>query len=501
MIEAVKGTQDWLPEQVARRTSLRDRLEEPLRLAGYRQIELPILEHRELYLRKHGEDILGKLYNFTFNGRQLTLRPELTSSVLRAYIQHMPTAPWPIRLRATGPVFRYEQAHLATSHEFSQVGSELLGATGPSADAETIGLALAGLQAAGCDSVRLTIGHIGLVREMLAALGLTERTQSMLVWGMEALRASGVENFRQQLANEQPAEELLDISALAHLSDEDLETLLLRVLPVFGVQLEGHGRSAGEVINRMVRKMRRADPQPNIDRALELLHQLANSRGAPRTTLQAARTLLRAAGPNLEAPLAELETTIDLLQAVGLEEQAITLDFGLGRGLHYYTGLIFEIADAQGNALCGGGRYDNLVTLLGGPPTPAVGFAAGIEQVLAAATPLPTPTPRHVLVAAPGPASPRRQAAALRLAGALRAAGIVALLDVAGQGLTEPVQQAPTDPRYAAIIEPTEPATSTDAPAALLWRDLQTGAEERLPIESIESGALVAFAARRCSTT
>jgi histidyl-tRNA synthetase len=402
--------------------------------AGYEPIEVPLLEHRELYLKKAGDELLSKLYHWNQGGRELALRLEWTASVLRAVISGMADAPQPLRLRYAGPVFRYERPRRATYRQFTQVGLELLGASGAAADAEVLGLAVSGLTTLGIADYTLTIGHIGIIKAALAALGLPERTTSALAWSLERLRSHGIEAIRAQWLGES-AELPVDLDALAHLDDGDIETLLLRVLPSLGVRLEGGGREPGAIVNRLVRKLRHSAAPERLERAWALLSALSAARGPADVVLPLVRALLLEHQVD-PAPLAELTTTLDLLRSYDVPAERVVLDFGMGRGLHYYTGLIFEIDGADGLQLCGGGRYDDLVAALGGRPTPAVGCAYGLERVIAAA-PAPTlPSVRQVLVIGDDPAT------VIRAAAELRAQGFRTIVDVRQRSLAANLNDA-----------------------------------------------------------
>jgi len=432
--EAVRGTRDVFALPVYQHQIITAHLTRIFDGAGYEPIEVPLLEHRELYLKKSGDELLSKLYHWSQGGRELALRPELTASVLRAVISGLADAPQPLRLRYAGPVFRYERPRRATYRQFTQVGLELLGASGPAADAEVLGLAVAGLTTLGIVDYTLTIGHIGIIKAALAALGLPERTTSALAWSLERMRSQGVEAIRAQWHGE-AAELPVDLDALAHLDDGDIETLLLRVLPSLGVRLEGGGREPAAIVNRLVRKLRHAAAPEQLERAWTLLSALSAARGPATEVLPTVRALLLEHKVD-PAPLDELAAMLDLLAAYNVPDARIVLDFGMGRGLHYYTGLIFEIDGADGLQLCGGGRYDDLVAALGGRPTPAVGCAYGLERVIAAAPAPELPSVRQALVMGADPA------ATIRAAAELRAQGFRTILDLRQRSLAANLSDA-----------------------------------------------------------
>src|SRR5215203_5737704 len=141
MIDSVRGMRDVLPQELAAQLAIAAQLDQTLAGYGYQPIELPIIEQRDLYLRKLGEELVGKVYEFRFGGRELALRPEWTASVLRAYVASMQDQPLPLRIAYSGPVFRYERPQRGTYRQFTQVGVELVGGPAPRADAEAIALA------------------------------------------------------------------------------------------------------------------------------------------------------------------------------------------------------------------------------------------------------------------------------------------------------------------------------------------------------------------------
>jgi len=199
MIDSVRGMRDVLPQELAGQLATAALLDQTLASYGYQPIELPIIEQRDLYGRKLGEELVGKVYEFSFSGRELALRPEWTASVLRAYVGRLQDQPLPLRLRYAGPVFRNERPQRATYRQFTQVGVELIGGPAPRADAECIALACAGLDAAGVQACRVRVGHIGLVRGLLRELGRAERTQGLLAWSLERMRQQGIGAVRDRL--------------------------------------------------------------------------------------------------------------------------------------------------------------------------------------------------------------------------------------------------------------------------------------------------------------
>jgi histidyl-tRNA synthetase len=458
---------------------VRTQLEALLVQYGYAALDLPIVEHRDLYLRKLGEELVGKIYEFAFGGRNLALRPEWTASVLRAYVAHLQDQPLPLRLSYSGPVFRYERPQRLTYRQFTQVGVEMVGGPPPRADAEIIALASAGLDAVGVKSHRVVIGHLGLVREMLTQLGLAERTQGLLAWGLEQIRTHGPEAVRERLREGQ-SDLPFDPVLFQGLDDEQATTLLLNLLRAMRVDLAFGTRPPEDIARRLLRKLRRDESQPRIDQALDLLGRLSQINGIAAETLPQVASLLDEAGLTTTT-LDEIGAVLALLDAHGLARDRVILDFGLGRGLHYYTGMIFEMYDSNNIQLCGGGRYDDLVLALGGRQSiPAVGFAYGVERVVAA---IEQPvdnnaTRREVLVA---PVTDHDYAYALEAARRLRARSFVVTLDVRGRSVTSNLRDAARRGiAYVAIVGSEERERRE-----VVWRNLDTREERRVSIDEL----------------
>src|SRR3954447_15775076 len=162
-LKAPRGTFDVLPEHGERRVALESAAHELLGAAGYGIVDTPIFEHTELFARGVGEttDIVQKEM-FTFEdqgGRSLTLRPEGTAPVVRAYLEHgMHKLPQPVKLRYNGPFFRHEAPQAGRFRQFAQIGAEAIGSDDPSLDAEVIVLLHELIASSGARDVRLRIG-------------------------------------------------------------------------------------------------------------------------------------------------------------------------------------------------------------------------------------------------------------------------------------------------------------------------------------------------------
>ncbi len=303
-----------LGEQATVRATVEARARAILEGAGYERIETPAFEATELFARGVGEstDIVQKeMYTLTDGGgRSLTLRPEGTAPVCRAYVEHgMHKLPQPVKLWYLSSFFRYERAQAGRYRQFWQVGAEALGSEDPAVDAESI----------------------VLLGTLLAELGVSARLRISSL-GSPASRAEHRERLQRHLREHE-----------ASLSDEVKGRIELNPLRAFDSDHAG-----------------------------------------TRAVMQSAPRLLDRLD---EEDRAHFEEVCALL---GQAEVAYEVDSSLVRGLDYYTRTVFEFtSDDLGaqSGVGGGGRYDGLVAQLGGPPTPGMGWAAGIERILLAGTP------------------------------------------------------------------------------------------------------------------
>lgn len=397
--QAPRGTYDVLPEQAAPRAAVEAAAKAILESAGYRRIETPTFEHTELFARGVGEstDIVQKeMYTLEdAGGRSLTLRPEGTAPVARAYLEHgMHKLPQPVKLWYLSSFFRQEKPQAGRFRQFWQLGAEAIGSDDPAVDAEVIVLLHALLGELDVQGLRLRLGSLGSLSARAA--------------------------YRERLTAYLRAHE-------ERLSHDVRERIDLNPLRAFDAKDPG----TQEVMREAPRLMDSlsADDREHFDEVC---------------------AMLRIAGIDWE------------------------LDDALVRGLDYYTRTIFEFtSDALGaqSGVAGGGRYDGLMELIGGSPTPGIGWAAGIERILLAAGERPLPEPiTDLYVAHEG-----RPVEAFALAHEARAAGLAVQQELAGRSVKGQLRQAHrVGARYVAIV----------GPDGTQLRDMDSGEQE-----AVESAA------------
>lgn len=443
----LKGMTDHDSDAVSLRRAVAGHLCGLLSRYGYRQVETPILEPTELLLRKSGGEFASKMYSFSDpGGHRVSLRPEFTSSVVRAFLQQLGNGPLPVRYSYEGPVLRYEPERGAQHRQFTQVGAEIIGAQGPLADAEVMAVACKGLTDLGHTGWDLVIGHLGFIGALLESLGLSDRTRLFLLSNLSVLSQGreGAEQVREKAAtlglwkgseNGDPTRDEAASEAGVALLERYLQTTSPATIGV---------RTPEEIRERFLKKQTVAQDARTISDAIELLAEVAQVKGPPAEALRRVRGLVTAKQARIE--LQALEDTVSALTSLYGVGAEVYLDFGLGRGIAYYTGAVFELRHkGLGSAsLGGGGRYDGLVQSLGGPePIPAMGFAWTLEHVIEA---MPEdqqePRARATKTFLVRPVNDSANAVAAREAERLRSRGSTVELEVSGKTREECVAYA-----------------------------------------------------------
>ena len=358
---------------------------------GYRPIEVPVVEANDLYLLKAGETIAAQLCELV-SRKRLSLRPEHTASVVKVFIEQMRDEATPLRLSYVGPIFRWSGGE-AAPRQIMEMGVELFGLGGLAGEAELLALASRSLQAVGLQQFQPRIGHVGILQRYLDSLGMDRRLSTFLLTHRQTLREEGsaavLELLRERLpefyagaVEPQPAEERKRLrEILAPLEDVDAREVLRDFLSLTQLADSKENRQDDDDIDRLLAKLRRVDSSSQLRKALRFIEELAQLCGEPKHVLAEARAVLREYEQDPQS-LSELEALLTQLeQAAVAPGKGWQLDLGLSRGLDYYSGMIFEIFHGEGKdelRMGGGGRYDGLIELFGGPTTPACGFSLGL---------------------------------------------------------------------------------------------------------------------------
>jgi len=428
-----------------RKRNLQDRLVELIGSYGYRYLETPILESTELFLRKAGGELASRMYSFTDAGsNHVSLRPEFTSPIVRHYLEQAPDVALPARWQYAGPVFRYDKDGQGRG-QFTQVGAELLGSSSVMADVELLGLAAHGPSQLGLTGYQIRVANLDVVHSVLDAVGVSDRARTFIMSSVPRLKEGRqavldvLEQARQlHLAIQDTPDDALG-QAIDGLDDAQSRKVLHGLLDWTAADQFGQ-RDPDDVVDRLLRKLRGGDDVAVLERALNLISDLAGISGEPAASVTALRNVVTEAGADMAA-VERFEEFLNLVQSEPGVAENLVVDLGLVRGLAYYNGLVFEVTHPSCETpLAGGGRYDDLAQALGSPePLPALGFAYTLEALLEAvehsgAADDGASEASGALVIADSPKSYR---AALRAASDLRQQGIQTELDVRGRDLGE----------------------------------------------------------------
>ena len=193
-VDRLPGMRDVSGDSYARLRNIADALTALLRDRGYGPLDTPLLEDTELFVRKSGGELTSRLYTFVDpGGNRVSLRPEFTSSVIRHFVQEGGMSDGPVRWQYHGPVFRYEHGANGGHRQSTQVGAELIGASGADADAEVLSLAWEGLATIGLDGHRMRVGHVGVLMDVVRSYGLSESTSLFIIRNVPDLKCGVVD--------------------------------------------------------------------------------------------------------------------------------------------------------------------------------------------------------------------------------------------------------------------------------------------------------------------
>jgi len=395
--KTVRGMRDFLPKDAEKMRHVEQTARELACLYGYEEIITPVVESHDLLAAKAGEEIRLRMYAFNdMGGRKVALRPEFTASIARLVATKLRTAPKPLRLFCFGSLYRYDEPQYGRFREFWQADYEIMGSSKPEADAEILILTNDLLQRLGIRNHYLKIGHMGILRGILNQEGMSEDQQNRVM----------------QLLDKKRWEEAITLVQRLGVSQQCLTTLRN--------VLEIKGKEPTQVIKKIMEAVK------NYEKAV-------------------------AAAENLKEIL-------DLITKNNVKLEML-VEAGFARGLEYYTGMIMEAYVPELDfALEGGGRYDRLIELFGGEPTPAVGVASGIDSIILAmkrqkAT-FKIPREKRVLLM---PLNPEMRSRVFEVSSMLREAGVSIEIEVMGRGVSKALSDA--DRRgftHAVLIGPEE---------------------------------------------
>ncbi|HEX6038164.1 histidine--tRNA ligase [Longimicrobium sp.] len=419
--QALPGFRDFYPDELAVRSHIMRTWREVARRYGFQEYDGPPLEPLELYTEKSGPEIVQQLYNFTDKGgRDVAMRPEMTPTLARMAGARAGGLRKPIKWFSIPQLFRYERAQRGRLREHFQLNLDIIGEDDVAADAELLAAAI----------------------DMLRAFGLTEQDFVARVSDRRLLRAlllhAGV-----------PEDQLVLVyNIVDKLERETRETI--------GARLRGEAGMGDEAVERTLDIFRHTD--------FKAVRQAYGG--------------TEGVGPEIER-MAEI---LGHVEAMGLGGY-VRFDLSIVRGLAYYTGIVFELFDARGElrAICGGGRYDNLLGQVGGVQLPALGFGMGdvvLKELLTDRGLLPeTRQTLDYYVIAP----PEQRAELLSVVHRLRDGGASVDYAYKPAGINKQFKNASAlGARRTVVLGP-----ETSAEGVAIVRDSETREESRVPLAEL----------------
>jgi len=315
-IQQAKGTRDFYPEDMAVRNWIVDGWKRVSVRNGFEEYDGPIFEYLKMFQIKSGDEIVEQLFSFEDRGgRKLALRPEITPTLARMVNKKINSLPRPIKWFSVPRLFRAERPQKGRLREFFQWNIDIIGVDDVLADAETIFCAVDYLKEVGLtpDDIVVKISSRKMLAELLKSIGIKENQLDALYAVLDKRNKLPDDTFEEMLAEKLP--------------DKDKRNKILELMAVKAIK--------------------------KIKDSVKLSRQAEES-------------------------VAELSRLFELLRIMGVGDYC-KFDIGIVRGLAYYTGIVYEIYDKANElrAIGGGGRYDNLLKLFGGPDITATGFGIG----------------------------------------------------------------------------------------------------------------------------
>ena len=328
---ALPGFRDFYPDEFAQRAHIFGAWREVARRFAFVEYDGPPLEPLNLYTKKSGDEIAGQLYNFTDKGgREVALRPEMTPTFARMVAERANALRKPVRWFSIPQLFRYERAQRGRLREHFQLNVDIVGEASELADAELLAVAISIMQELGLDAsdVRARVSDRRLITALVQAAGVPTAGLPLVFAAFDKIERAG---------------------------------------------------TAEEWCNRLKEQLAPLGAPPDVAMPL---YELARAR-TPISDLHNPNSAFNQAIPastrgKVGEHLERIERYRAHLESLGVAGW-VDLDLSIVRGLAYYTGIVFELFDAKGElrAICGGGRYDNLLNDLGGADLPALGFGMG----------------------------------------------------------------------------------------------------------------------------
>ena len=423
-IPPVKGTRDFYPQQMAVRNFLLDGWKAASLRNGFEEFDGPIFEYLQMFKIKSGDEIVEQLFSLTDRGgRELAIRPEITPTLARMVNQQINSLPRPIKWFSLPRLCRAERPQKGRLREFFQWNIDIIGIDDVLADAEVIFTTLDYLHSAGLTAkdIQARISSRKLLAELLKNIGVAANRLDSLYPVLDKKAKLPQEAFEATLKEK--------------VGDAKIAEIILKLMEVDSPE------HIADIVDL------NAEAQPALD---------------------------------------EVRRTFDLLETMGVLDYC-TFDMSIVRGLAYYTGIVFEVHDITGDlrAVCGGGRYDNLLKDFGGPSIPATGMGMGdcvLEILLRRKKLLNDDLPTQQTEYFVACLDDRFSRDALKLTAKIRLTGHAAAFSYKATGLGKQLKQASSQNARQCIIIGQEFASGE-----LVVKDMATGEQQNVKMEDFLS--------------
>jgi len=426
MFQPPRGTRDFLPEEMLKRNWVLDRIREVYEVYGFEPLGTPAFESWELLKVKSGDNIINQIYYFKDKSdRELGLRFEWTASLARVVSSHRELQ-MPFKRFAIGPVWRYENPSEAHYREFWQADADIVGVSDQIADAEILATTVDCLRSLGFKDFVIKLNDRRILEAFIELVGMSEEKALDIIRSVDKLGKIGRDGVVKELSK--------------YVQNEDSIIKLLDLISI------------------------KASAEDVLEHAAKCLEKQ----------------------PEGVKGCVALKSILDYSKPFGYYDY-IVVDLTLARGLDYYTGPVFEVS-AKGyedyGSIAGGGRYDEIIGLFGGEPTPATGVALGIERIVQLLDRkngfVNLRLGVEVLVS---PVSESVKSTAIEVAQSLRKSGISTTLDLLGRGLSKQLNFADRKGIRKVIIVGEKELKK----GCVTLRDMATGDQKKVKIDELPS--------------
>lgn len=426
MFQPPRGTRDFLPEEMLKRNWVLDRIREVYEVYGFEPLGTPAFESWELLKVKSGDNIINQIYYFKDKSdRELGLRFEWTASLARVVSSHRELQ-MPFKRFAIGPVWRYENPSEAHYREFWQADADIVGVSDQIADAEILATTVDCLRSLGFKDFVIKLNDRRILEAFIELVGMPEEKALDIIRSVDKLGKIGRDGVVKELSK--------------YVQNEDSMIKLLDLISI------------------------KASAEDVLEHAAKCLEKQ----------------------PEGVKGCVALKSILDYSKPFGYYDY-IVVDLTLARGLDYYTGPVFEVS-AKGyedyGSIAGGGRYDEIIGLFGGEPTPATGVSLGIERIVQLLDRkngfVNLRLGVEVLVS---PVSESVKSTAIEVAQSLRKSGISTTLDLLGRGLSKQLNFADRKGIRKVIIVGEKELKK----GCVTLRDMATGDQKKVKIDELPS--------------